>query len=89
MTVPPTRRASADVLQARADRGRIGVDQGGGTADNEPVAEARRRGACEAADRYLAELIEEVGEPSSEEVAEAEEWCDRIERHLKKARAAG
>ena len=37
------------------------------------------------ADRYLAELVEEVGEPSRQEVAEAEEWCDRIERHLKSA----
>ena len=36
-------------------------------------------------DRYLAELIEEVGEPSPAEVAEADVWCDRIKRHLEKA----
>ena len=42
----------------------------------------RRRELLRETDRYHAELIEEVGEPSPEEVAEA--WCDRIERHLKK-----
>ena len=36
-------------------------------------------------DRYLAELIEEIGEPSPEVVAEAEAWADRIVRDLKKA----
>ena len=41
------------------------------------------------ADRYLAELVEEVGEPSQQEVAEAEEWCDRIERHLKRVHGRG
>lgn len=46
---------------------------------------ARRSDLLEEADRYLAELVEEVGEPSPQEVAEAEEWCDRIERHLKSA----
>ncbi len=46
---------------------------------------ARRSDLLEEADRYLAELVEEVGEPSQQEVAEAEEWCDRIERHLKRA----
>ena len=45
----------------------------------------RRRELLRETDRYLAELIEEVGEPSPEEVAEAEAWCDRIERHLNKA----
>ena len=45
----------------------------------------RRRELLRETDRYLAELIEEVGEPSPEMVAEAEAWCDRIERHLKKA----
>ena len=46
---------------------------------------ARRSDLLDEADRYLAELVEEVGEPSRQEVAEAEEWCDRIERHLKRA----
>ena len=46
-------------------------------------APARRSELLNETDCYLAELIEEVGEPSPEEVAEAEAWCDRIERHLK------
>lgn len=50
---------------------------------------ARRSDLLEEADRYLAELVEEVGEPSRQEVAEAEEWCDRIERHLKRAHGYG
>ena len=44
---------------------------------------ARRSDLLKEADRYLAELVEEVGEPSPQEVAEAEAWCDRIEGHLK------
>ena len=50
------------------------------SADSERRSELLRE-----TDRYLAELIEEVGEPSPEMVAEAEAWCDRIERHLNKA----
>ena len=46
---------------------------------------ARRRELLAETDRYLAELIEEVGEPSPAEVAEADVWCDRIKRHLEKA----
>ena len=46
---------------------------------------ARRRELLAETDRYLAELIEEVGEPSPAEVAEADAWCDRIKRHLEKA----
>ena len=48
----------------------------------------RKAASRERADRYLAELIEEVGEPSPQEVAEAEAWVARIERALKDARAA-
>ena len=55
--------------------------------DVQTPTSARRRELLEETDRYLAELTEEVGEPSPEEVAEAEAWCDRIERHLKRARA--
>ena len=47
-------------------------------------ASARRRELLAETDRYLAELIEEVGEPSPAEVAEADVWCDRIKRHLEK-----
>lgn len=65
------------------------VDQTRTTAPNYRSARSadseRRRELLRQTDRYLAELIEEVGEPSPEEVAEAEAWCDRIERHLKKA----
>ena len=46
---------------------------------------ARRSDLLEETDRYLAELVQEVGEPSQQEVAEAEAWCDRIEDHLKRA----
>ena len=49
------------------------------------VDSERRRELLRETDRYLAELIAEVGEPSPEVVAEAEAWADRIERHLKKA----
>ena len=49
------------------------------------AAVAHRSDLLEESDRYLAELVEEVGEPSQQEVAEAEEWCDRIVRHLKRA----
>ena len=53
-----------------------------------PASDCRLREARERADRYLAELIEEVGEPSPEEAAEAEAWAARIERALEEARAA-
>ena len=33
---------------------------------------------------YLAELIEEVGEPTAEEMARAEAWWRPIERYLTK-----
>ena len=45
----------------------------------------RRRELLRETDRYLAELIEEIGEPPPEVVAEAEAWAERIVRHLKKA----
>ena len=50
---------------------------------------ARHSDLLDEADRYLAELVEEVGEPSQQEVAEAEAWCDRIEHHLKRAHGYG
>lgn len=55
-----------------------------GRSDRRSAA-ARRSELLNETDRYLAELVEEVGEPSPQEVAEAEAWCDRIEHHLKKA----
>ena len=55
-------------------------DRSARSADSERRSELLRE-----TDRYLAELIEEIGEPPPEVVAEAEAWCDRIDRHLKKA----
>ena len=51
------------------------------------VDDAQQRLLIEKADRYLAELTEEVGEPNAEEVAEAGEFWDRIQR-ARKARAS-
>ena len=60
----------------------------GAAAGAGPAGDIRLQKARERADRYLAELIEEVGEPSPEEVAEAEAWIGRIEVALKNARTA-
>ena len=71
-----------------ADRS-FGDSRGDGTAAGvRSTGDSRSREARERADRYLAELIEEVGEPSPEEAAEAEAWAARIERALEEARAA-
>lgn len=43
-------------------------------------AELRRQALLEETDRYLAELIEEVGEPSAEAIARAEALLRRIQR---------
>ncbi len=43
-------------------------------------AELRRQTLLEETDRYLAELIEEVGEPSAEAIARAEALSRRIRR---------
>ncbi len=48
------------------------------------ISEARRRELREEHERYLAELIKEVGEPTAEEMARAEAWWRPIEEHLKK-----
>src|SRR5215218_3269282 len=44
-------------------------------------AEIRRQELADAADEYLQELIEEVGEPTPEELAWAEELVARIKAH--------
>ena len=49
------------------------------------VDSERRNELLRETDRYLAELIAEVGQPPPEMVAEAEAWADRIERHLNRA----
>lgn len=47
--------------------------------------ELRRLELLEAADDYLAELLAEVGEPSSEQVAEARALAGRLSRGAKRA----
>ena len=48
------------------------------------ISEARRRELREEHERYIAELFEEIGEPSEEEMARAEAWWRPIEEHLTK-----
>ena len=81
VAVPIMGSASA-AGRARGHAHGDGPDAGAG-----PACDVRLRGARERADRYLAELIEEVGEPSPQEMAEAEAWVARIESALKEARA--
>ena len=72
----PQREADAPSLLRDADRGGDGSG-----ADH-------RQDETERADRYLEELIKEVGQPSPKAVAEAEALWDRIER-VRTARAVG
>ncbi len=48
------------------------------------ISETRRRELREEHERYLDELIKEVGEPTAEEMARAEAWWRPIEEHLTK-----
>lgn len=48
------------------------------------ISEERRQELRREQERYLAELIEEVGEPTVEEMARAEAWWRPIEQHLMK-----
>ncbi len=48
------------------------------------ISETRRRELREEHERYLDELIKEVGEPTAEEMAHAEAWWRPIEEHLRK-----
>ena len=50
------------------------------------ISEERRQELLEEHDRYIAELFEEIGEPSPEEMARAEAWWRPIEQHLTKNR---
>jgi len=47
--------------------------------------EMRRQELLEEADRYLAELVDEVGEPSAASVARAEELVGRLRRESTQA----
>ena len=48
------------------------------------ISETRRRELREEYERYLDELIREVGEPTAEEMDRAEAWWRPIEEHLTK-----
>ena len=48
------------------------------------ISETRKRELLEEQERYLDELIKEVGEPTAEEMARAEAWWRPIEEHLTK-----
>lgn len=62
------------------------VDQEWADYVPEPVyiSEERRQELREEHEKYIAELIEEFGEPTPEEIARAEEWWRPIEVHLTK-----
>lgn len=48
------------------------------------ISEERRQELREEHEKYVAELIEEFGEPTAEEKARAEAWWRPIEEHLTK-----
>lgn len=77
----PAMRSDGPADQSSGDMHGDGTAAGVGSAGDARLQKARER-----ADRYLAELIEEVGEPSPDEVAEAEAWMTRIEVAIEKAR---
>ena len=49
------------------------------------VSEAERQRLNTEHQKYVAELIEEVGEPTPEEMARAEAWWRPISEHLQKS----
>lgn len=51
------------------------------------ISEERRQELRREQERYLADLVEEVGEPTAEEMARAEAWWRPIEQHLTKGSA--
>ena len=48
------------------------------------ISEAERQQLQTEHEKYVTELIEEVGEPTAEEEAEAEAWWRPISEHLRK-----
>lgn len=48
------------------------------------ISEERKQELREERERYIAELIEEFGEPTAEEMASAEAWWKPIKEHLTK-----
>ncbi len=49
------------------------------------ISEAERQRLQREHEKYVAELIEEVGEPTPEEMAQAEVWWRPIKEHLQKS----
>ena len=49
------------------------------------ISEAERQRLHIEHEKYVAELIEEVGEPTPEEMAEAEAWWRPISKHLRRS----
>ncbi len=49
------------------------------------VSEAERQRLNREHEKYVAELIEEVGEPTPEEMTRAEAWWHPIREHLQKS----
>ena len=49
------------------------------------VSEAERQSLNREHEKYVAELIEEVGEPTPEEMTRAEAWWHPIREHLQKS----
>ena len=49
------------------------------------ISGAERRRLHREHEKYLAELIEEVGEPTPEEMTQAEAWWRPIREHLQKS----
>ncbi len=48
------------------------------------ISDAERQRLHREHEKYVAELIEEVGEPTPEEMAQAEAWWRPIKEHLQK-----
>ena len=51
-------------------------------------AELRRQALIDEADTYLSELIEEVGEPTADEIARAEAIARRLQQYHASERAS-
>ena len=53
--------------------------------DGVHVSEAEKQRLQREHEKYVAELVEEVGEPTPEEMAQAEAWWRPIKEHLRKS----
>ena len=73
---------AADRADAKPDDGEFEDEWADYVPDPIVISEARKQELRKELDRYLAELFEEIGEPSPEEMARAEAWWRPIEEHL-------